>query len=190
MLDEQRIKERVQQELSPRRFGHTVGVVQTAEKLARQHGISPERARIAAWIHDVAREWSVERLVQVAEQVEVPAGFGGIPKLLHGPIAAALLRDWFEIQDEEIANAIRYHTTGRIEMTMMDKIIYLADAIEPGRCYEGVEQIRQDAMSDITLALAESVDNTLKYLINHRKPIFPLTVMVRNDLWEQIQQGQ
>lgn len=187
MYDEQRIKARVQQELSPRRLGHTAGVVKTAEMLASHYGASPERARIAAWVHDIAREWPVDRLVQVAEKVEVPSGFGGIPKLLHGPIAASLLWEWFDIRDDELANAIRYHTTGRVGMTLMDKIIYLADAVEPGRTYDGVEEIRRLAFTDITHALAMSIDNTLSYLIANQKPIFPLTIMVRNDLWEEIQ---
>lgn len=186
MFDEQRIKERVQSELSSRRFGHTVGVVQTADRLAKCHGVPPERARLAAWLHDLAREWPNEKLVQVAEKVEVPAGFGGIPKLLHGPIAASLLFDWFGIQDDEIANAIRFHTTGRLTMTMLDKVIYLADAIEPGRTYGGVERIRELAYTDVTRALAESIDHSLRYLLERKKPIFPLTVMVRNELWNQV----
>lgn len=186
MFDEEGIRKRVQAELSPKRFGHTVGVVHAAERLAEIYGIDKERARIAAWVHDVAREWSTDTLVAVSEKVEVPAGFGGIPKLLHGPIAAVLLRDWFGIEDDEMANAIRFHTTGRVQMTTMDKIIYLADAIEPGRDYDAVGRIRELANSDLDLALAESMDDTLRYLIERHKPIFPLTIMVRNDLWERI----
>jgi predicted HD superfamily hydrolase involved in NAD metabolism len=183
---EEQIRERVRAELSSRRFGHTVGVVKTAEQLAQRYGVSPGRARMAAWIHDLAREWPIDKLVQYAEKVEVPTGFGRIPELLHGPIAAALLREWFGVVDEEMANAVRYHTTGRIGMTVLDQIIYLADAIEPGRKYDGVDSIRQLASTNLSRALAESIDNTLRYLLNRRQPIFPLTVMVRNDLWEEI----
>jgi predicted HD superfamily hydrolase involved in NAD metabolism len=186
IVSELELMEKAQAELSPARFEHTKGVVEAAERLARRFGVDVTKARVAAWIHDIAREWPQERLAQVAEQVEIPAGFALIPAILHGPIAAHLAAEWFDIDDENIQNAVRYHTTGRVGMSDLEKVLFLADAIERGRNYPGVEKIRALAEQDLNLALAESFDNTILYLVQTHQPIFPLTVMARNELWEQV----
>jgi predicted HD superfamily hydrolase involved in NAD metabolism len=82
--------------------------------------------------------------------------------VLHGPIAAAFLEREFGIDDEEIADAIRYHTTGRPGMGLLEQVVCLADAVEPGRAYPGVERLRQLAFQDLDLALAEMFDSTLR----------------------------
>jgi predicted HD superfamily hydrolase involved in NAD metabolism len=189
-VSENAIRQRVQASLSAARFEHTVGVVETAEQLAQRYGVDVKRARLAAWIHDVAREWPAEQLMQFAEKVEIPSGFASIPAILHGPIGAHLAGEWFGIDDEDVKNAIRYHTTGRVGMSDLEKVIILADAIEPGRRYPGVERIRELALRDLNTALAESFDNTLLYLIKTHQPIFPLTVMARNELWELVERQQ
>lgn len=178
----------VQQQLSEIRFQHTAGVAQTAKLLAQRFGVDEEKAEIAGWVHDIAREWHRERLIQYAESIEVPSGFGLIPTLLHGPIAAHLLEQQFGYADEDMANAIRYHTTGRMAMSPLEKVLCLADAIEPGRNYPGVDELRRIAEEDLDLALARSLDGVITYLIQQQAQIFPLTVMARNDLWEQYQQ--
>ncbi len=186
MVSEMELMEKAQAELSPARFEHTKGVVETAEGLARRYGVDVTKARVAAWIHDIAREWPQERLAHVAEQVEIPAGFALIPAILHGPIAAHLAAEWFGIDDEDIQNAVRFHTTGRVGMSDLEKVLFLADATEPGRKYPGVDKIRVLAERNLDLALAESFDNTILYLLQTHQPIFPLTVMARNELWEQV----
>jgi predicted HD superfamily hydrolase involved in NAD metabolism len=185
-MNEQEIQQRVREELSSARFEHTKGVVATVTELAQVYGIDPLPARLAGWIHDVAREWPLERLQQYAERVEIPSGFALIPALLHGPIGAALASEWFNINDVDVANAIRYHTTGRIGMSDLEMILCLSDAIEPSRNYPGVEEIRSLAKQNLKHALAKSFDSTIQYLILHQQQIFPLTVMARNDLWEHL----
>lgn len=182
---EQDIVEQVQSQMSDARFAHTKGVVAASEELARRYGVDIQAARTAAWIHDVAREWPLERLLQYAERVEIPSGFALIPNILHGPIGAALAHEWFEVGDEEVMNAIRYHTTGRVGMSTLEKVLCLADAIEAGRNYPRIEEIREWAIRDLTQALARSFDATISYLLVRHEPIFPLTVMARNDLWAQ-----
>lgn len=185
-MDEKTIAERVQAEMSQARFQHTQGVVEAAEVLAGRFGVDVEAARTAAWIHDVAREWPTEKLLQYAERVEIPSGFAVIPNLLHGPIGAAIAHEWFDVGNLDIANAIRYHTTGRVGMSQLEMILCLADGIEAGRNYPGIDDIRHWAELDLTYALAQSFDCTLTYLIKRNEPIFPLTVMARNDLWERV----
>jgi predicted HD superfamily hydrolase involved in NAD metabolism len=189
-MDIEAVSKFVQGALSVPRWQHTCGVVQVAVALAKRYGIDEQRTEMAAWIHDAAREWPAEKLVAAAEHIEVPAGFGAIPILLHGPIAAELLQQKFDCDDEEMQNAVRYHTTGRTDMTTLEKILCLADAIEPGRQYPGVAELRQLAEFDLDRALATSFDNTITYLIVRHEPIFPLTVMARNDLWEKLSGGQ
>lgn len=174
---------RVRDQLSDARFTHVQGVVDTASELASRFGADVEQARVAAWLHDIAREWPIERLQQAAENVEIPSGFALIPSLLHGPIAATLAVEWYGVS-EDVANAIRYHTTGRVGMSKLEKIICLADAIEPGRLYSGVNELRRAAHTNLNLALARSFDETLRYLLDQQLPIFALTVMARNEFWE------
>lgn len=185
-MEYQDIEARVRQELSEKRFVHTLGVVETAVELAKWSGVDEESARVAAVVHDIAREWPMDELMQFAERIEIPQGFASIPELVHGPVAAQLLFDWFEIDSEEIANSIRYHTTGRLNMTSLEMVICLADAIEPNRNYEGVDEIRGVAKSDLRRALAMSFDSTIRYLLETHQPVFPLTVMARNELWETL----
>lgn len=185
-MGEQQIQKRVQAELSEARFVHTRGVVATAVELAARFGEDVHKARIAAWVHDIAREWPFEKQLQFAEGIEIPSGFALIPALLHGPIAASLAPEWFGVEDEDILNAVRFHTTGRVGMSKLEMILCLADGIEPGRQYPGVEQIREIAKTDLVLALAQSFDSTITYLLQTHQPIFPLTVMARNEFWDRM----
>lgn len=182
-MEEKEVEERVRAELSSVRFAHTEGVVEAATELASRFGADIGDARVAAWMHDVAREWPGERLLQAAEHMEIPSGFALIPSLLHGPIAAGLAVEWFGVEGS-VADAIRYHTTGRVGMSLLEKVVCLADAIERGRDYPGVDEIRDDARRDLNLALAKSFDSSISYLLHKQRPIFPLTVMARNEFWE------
>jgi predicted HD superfamily hydrolase involved in NAD metabolism len=185
-MDESMIRNRVREALSAQRFEHVEGVVATAARLAERYGEDPKKARLAAWIHDYAREWPVARLRAYAERLQLPAEVAEIPNLVHGPVAAHLAEFEFGVDDPDVANAIRYHTTGRVGMSRLEKILCLADAIEPGRQYPGVDRLRSLAENDLTQALAESFDATIEYLIRRREPIFPGTVMARNALWAEV----
>lgn len=189
-MTEEQIREKVKAELSPKRFKHVEGVVQTADWLARIHGADPGKARLGAWLHDFAREWPKEKLMEMAKDNNVDEIYFEISELLHGHIAAAIAPQEFGIQDEDVRNAARYHTSGRTGMSLLEKVLCLADAIEPGRTYPAVEDLRRVAEEDLDLALAMSFDNTIEYLIQRRQPIFPLTVIARNELWKSIRERQ
>ena len=134
----------------------------------------------------MAREWPADKLQQYAERIEIPSGFALIPALLHGPIAASLAPEWFGIKDEDVLNSVRFHTTGRVGMSKLEMVICLADAIEPSRGYPNVEHIREVAQTDLVKALAESFDSTIQYLLESHQSIFPLTVMARNEFWDEV----
>lgn len=116
-----RIESFVKEKVKPQRFEHTVGVVNMARELAHKYGADPEKAEIAAWFHDAYREEG---------------------NLEHGPKAAEQLEILFGVDDPEILDAIRYHTTGRVGMGLLEKIIYLADSLEKSREYPGVQELR------------------------------------------------
>jgi predicted HD superfamily hydrolase involved in NAD metabolism len=185
-MNEQKIAKMVEEALSPRRFQHVVGVVEAADILAERYHVDAEKARLAAWTHDYAKEWSVDRWYEVAREREVDPAFLEVAETLHGPIVAALLPELFGIDDEEIADAVRYHTTGRVGMTPLEKVVCLADYIEKGRDFPGVEELRELAKEDLDLALATAFDGTIRHLLDRHKPIFPLTLLARNDLWQKL----
>ncbi|MFB5189992.1 bis(5'-nucleosyl)-tetraphosphatase (symmetrical) YqeK [Alicyclobacillus fastidiosus] len=172
----------VKDALTPHRFRHVEGVVQASIDLAKQYGVCVEQAEIAAWLHDIAREWSWEKLRVASQTIEVPPGFATIPTLLHGPIGAHIGKTHYGIDDELVLDAVRYHTTGRPDMTALDMVLFVADAIEPGRDYAGVEDIREAARRSLESAVRLSIDNTIRFLVDAGKPLFPLTVLTRNDL--------
>ncbi|MFD2169198.1 bis(5'-nucleosyl)-tetraphosphatase (symmetrical) YqeK [Tumebacillus lipolyticus] len=185
-MNELEIKELIRETLSPRRFQHVCGVVEAAEELASRFGVDPKKARIAGWIHDYVREWPVDRWYEVAKERGVNPEFFDVAEMLHGPIAASMLSDVFGIDDKEIADAIRYHTSGRIGMSQLEKVVCLADYIEAGRSFPAVEELREKAKADLDLALASAFDNTIRFLLDKNKPIFPLTIYARNDLWRTV----
>ncbi|WP_067930990.1 bis(5'-nucleosyl)-tetraphosphatase (symmetrical) YqeK [Alicyclobacillus kakegawensis] len=186
-MKESDVAAKVQRALSPARFAHVQGVVSTAAELALRHGVNVEQARLAAWLHDYAREWPPERLLAVVEKMGLPEEMMVIPELWHGPVAAHLAVSEFGIADEDIHNAVFYHTTGRIGMSRLECVLCLADAVEPTRRYPQVEHLRELARRDLTRALAESFDATIQYLIVRHAAIYPGTVAARNDLWRQVQ---
>lgn len=185
-MNETQMKQMVQDAISPRRFQHVSGVVETADILARRFGADPEKARIAAWAHDYAREWAVDRWYEVAKERAIDPAFMEVPELMHGPIVATMLPELFEVEDEDIANAVRYHTSGRVGMSLLEKVVCLADYLEPGRDFPGVQELRLLAEQDIDEALASAFDGTIRHLLDRHKPIFPLTVLARNDLWQSL----
>ncbi|MDI3257355.1 MAG: bis(5'-nucleosyl)-tetraphosphatase (symmetrical) YqeK [Kyrpidia sp.] len=185
-MTEEEIREKIRVALSPARFTHVEGVVSTAERLAHRYGVDGKKARLAAWVHDWAREWPEERLEQAAAELGIDREVFGPPAVLHGPIAAASLVQEFGVDDGEIANAVRYHTTGRPGMSPLEQVVCLADAVEPGRAYPGVERLRRLAAQNLDLALAEMFDAALRDLLDRGRPVAVLTVLARNECWARV----
>lgn len=182
-VDETLAKE-LKRTLSEARYRHVEGVVKTAIELAKVNDVSVRKARTAAWLHDYAREWPRDQLFAVAKSIMLPEGFDGIPPLLHGPIAAHIGKTRYGILEEDILDAVRYHTTGRPGMTQLDLVLFVADAIEPKRYYPGVEEIRDAAKMSLERAARLSIDGTIQFMILASRPLLRLTVDARNALLE------
>ena len=161
--------------LSDKRYGHTVRVVDTAERLARVHGLDPARVRLAALLHDAARETEPEEFLRLAEQWDLTVGEPErrSPKLLHAPVAAELARRELGVEDEEVLAAIRAHTVGEPRMGPLALVLYVADKIEPARDYPSVEGLRRLAQEDLHGAAAEALRRAIAHNEQRERLIHP-----------------
>jgi predicted HD superfamily hydrolase involved in NAD metabolism len=161
--------------LSEKRYGHTLRVADTAERLAQVHGLDPARVRLAALLHDSARETEPEEFLRLAEGWDLHVGEPErqSPKLLHGPVAAELVRRELGVEDEEVLGAIRAHTVGEPAMGPLALTLYVADKIEPARDYPSVEKLRRLASEDLREAATEALRRVIAHNEERDRPIHP-----------------
>jgi predicted HD superfamily hydrolase involved in NAD metabolism len=183
-LTREQLMEAVRAQMPERRWQHTLGVMETAVKLAKRYGADPAKADLAAILHDVCKYWPVEKQADaVRRSPELPQDMLDYDKeLWHAPAAAAVARSEYGVTDPEVLDAILYHTSGRERMTLLDKIVCLADYIEPGRDFPNVHKIRELAEHSVEKALVAGFDSTISFLLQQGKRIYPLTVLARNGL--------
>lgn len=178
----------VSSQMPEKRWRHTEGVMQSAVVLARRYGADPDKADIAAILHDVAKYWPSDRQEQLLRDKALNDELLLYDKpLWHAEIGAYVAETEYGIEDTEILNAIRYHTSGRVGMTTLEKVICLADYIEPGRDFPGVDHIRRLAETSLEAGLVAGFDSTINLLLARRQVIYPLTVLSRNDLVKQLE---
>lgn len=172
------IKNELKNHLDEPRMEHTMGVMYTAAALAMRYQADIEKALIAGILHDCAKcVPGNQKLILCQEYgLEVTEIEQKNPSLLHAKLGAAFAKDKYCIYDEEILNAIICHTTGRPEMTLLDKIIYIADYMEPGRReLPNMADVRRLAFEDIDECLYKILKDSLKYLLTRDMPIDPMT---------------
>jgi predicted HD superfamily hydrolase involved in NAD metabolism len=164
--------------LSERRYEHTLRVADTAECLALAHDLEVDRARLAALLHDAAREMGSEEFLNLADKWHLQVGDPErqSPKLLHGPVAAELARRELGIDDEEVLEAVRAHTTGKPEMGPLALVLYVADKIEPARDYPSVGRLRKLAGEDLNEAAAESLRRAIAHNEERGKATHPASL--------------
>lgn len=174
----------IESRLDRKRVQHTLGVEKEAMHLVRRYGGDMEKAQIVALLHDVAKKIKKKEKLNLAQiyNIEIDPVSRQDPDLLHGPLAAEMMRRELGISDPDILNAVRYHTTGRENMSRLEKIIYLADLIEEGRDFPGVEELRELAEEDLDTALLEGMRHVLLYLVENRSPVQLLSIEAYNDL--------
>ncbi|MFC5471640.1 bis(5'-nucleosyl)-tetraphosphatase (symmetrical) YqeK [Cohnella suwonensis] len=187
-LDKLRAATRAQ--MPDKRWKHTLGVVDAAIGLAARYGGHPAKAELAALLHDYSKAWATDRMETIIRERSLPPELLVYDKeLWHAHVGAWAVASEHGIEDEEVLDAIRYHTSGREGMTLLDKIVCLADYIEPGRDFPGVDDIRMLAESSLEEALVAAFGSTIEVLVKRGKRIFPLTVAARNDLILQMKQA-
>ncbi|MFE8703239.1 bis(5'-nucleosyl)-tetraphosphatase (symmetrical) YqeK [Cytobacillus sp. FJAT-54145] len=173
----------VKGQLTEHRYEHTLGVMETAIWLSKANGADEKKAEIAAIFHDYAKFRPKEEM----RKIIIDQGFkqdllGFNSELWHAPVGAYLVEKEVGINDHEILDAIRFHTSGRKGMTLLEKVIYVADYIEPGRHFPGVEEVRELAKTNLELALIKSIQNTIVFLMKKNQPVYPDTFYTYNDL--------
>lgn len=163
-----RLRKTMEKKLEPKRYEHTLGVAYTAANLAMIYGEDIDKALTAGMLHDCAKCMSHSRQAAVCTQNHVALSEAEAMEnspLLHAKAGSVLARTKYQIRDEDILNAIRYHTTGRPNMSLLEKIVYIADYIEPGRKHaQNLPQVRRLAYQDLDAALRKILEDTLAYL--------------------------
>ena len=184
MMDYQEILVILAKELRPARFRHSREVSRTAVRLAERWGVDIEKARLAGILHDCARNLKGKELLKCAAANGLPVSEIEIlqPALIHAPLGSLLAERRFGVADPEILLAIARHTTGAAQMSPLDKIIYLADCIEPGRHYPGVDELRALAEQDLDAAVLLAYDHSISFVLAGGGLLHPNTVDGRNSL--------
>ena len=142
--------------MDEKRFKHCIGVSETSRKLAELNNYDPDKAALAGFIHDYDRA------------------------IWHGIVGSYFIEKELKITDPEILTAIKRHTTADVEMTTLDKIVFVADFIEPGRDFPGVEEARKVAFANLDDGVGFELAHTLNFLITNRKKIYPKTFAAYN----------
>ena len=176
----QKLRKSLEKELKPDRFDHTLGVAYTAANMAFIHGENVEKALVAGFLHDCAKCMSHEDQIKICEKnkIEISEVEKRNHSLLHAKVGMFLARTKYDVYDTDILNAIRWHTTGREDMSLLEKIIYIADFIEPNRKpLEDMNTIRQEAYTDIDRCLAHILHNSVIYLKTIGKEIDDATMI-------------
>lgn len=187
----ERINEDVKKALSEKRYVHSIGVMNKAEELARIYGVNVNKAKLVGLAHDIGKELSKEEKLEYAKNNNLDVD--EIEKknigLLHGKIGADICKKRYDFT-QDMQDAIRYHTTGsgKEDMKLLDKIIFLADKIEENRVYKygkqmkALEELRKLANENLDLAIVKAIDNSLVYTIEKGELIHPDSVITRNKL--------
>lgn len=163
----------LQEHLDKKRFNHSINVAEESYKLAEKYGYNKDKAYLCGLLHDVCKNETQEKMLQMFDE------FGIILddiqksqyKLWHAVLGAQFIQNEFGICDKEIVDAIRYHTTGRPNMTKLDKILYLADFISADRDFEGVDHLREYAYVNLDIAVFECFKFSIEELCSMNKPI-------------------
>lgn len=179
----------VQSQLTQKRFEHTERVVEQAKILARKQNLSIEKASVAAALHDYAKERPLNELRYWITHSALPKDLLAYHhELWHGPVGAQLLEYEHGLTCPDIQSAIYHHTTGRPHMSQLDMIVYVADFIEPGRTFPGVQEIRDVAYTDLLQAAWLISSHTIHYLMSKNSRIYPETIHTYNDLTLKVQE--
>ncbi|SDK57464.1 bis(5'-nucleosyl)-tetraphosphatase (symmetrical) YqeK [Natronincola ferrireducens] len=179
-----KIKDSLQNTINPKRYLHTMGVVDASIILAQKYDGDIFHATVAALLHDYAKDFSRQQLMDYinTHNLSVDPIMLEAYQLLHGKVAASIAEKKFHIDNIDILNAIKHHTTGRKNMSKLEKIIYLADFIEKGRNYPGVEELRKIAEEDLDKAVLRALNNTIVYVLSIEKLLHPNTLHARNEM--------
>lgn len=172
---------KMQQLLPEKRLKHCLGVEQTAIELAERFGVDREKAGLAGLLHDYAKKLSDEEFLALIDKYDLALKlkeWGN--NVWHGLVGVYKIREDLGLSDPEILRSIEIHTVGSAQMSDLDKVVYVADYIEPNRDFPGVEEAREIACISLNRAVAYETAHTVEYLAHQGLPIFPQTLETYN----------
>ena len=183
-MDLDLIKISLKEILGEERLEHSVNTSKVARKLAIKYDYDADKAEVAGLLHDCAKDLDYKTLEKMVFEynIELDEIIRKIPKLLHPLVGAVIAKKEFNIQDPVILKAIKAHSTGAAQMSLLDKIIYLSDKIEPLRNMNGVEEVRKMAEINLDKAVLMALDMGLLYLISKDLLIHPISIEARNNI--------
>jgi len=184
LIDLETARGEIEKRLSSRRYQHSLGVAATAARLASLSGEEENTAELAGLLRDSAKKLVEPTLIATAEQlgIKLLPEDRLLPDLLHGPVGALLVGQELGVKNPQILTAISSHTMGGMDMNRLDKIIFLADMIEPGRDYPLIERLKCLCERDLDSAMIFGLDLTIKHCLEAGRLLHPQTVAVRNQL--------
>ena len=171
--------------MSLKRFTHTLGVVEMSEKLAKIYNADIEKCKVAALLHDICKEMDMEYIKNICKNnfmSELSGEDLENNEILHGFAGAYYVKNELGIDDKEILSAIKYHTVGAKNMTLVEKIVYIADAIEYGRSYPSVVAIREETFKNLDRGILMEIEHKEKYLESIGKKSHPNTEEFKKEL--------
>lgn len=182
------IMNKLKDNIGENRFNHSIGVMETAKELAKLYNYNEDKASMAGLLHDCAKFDDKIYLLKRANDfgILLDSVMQLNTELVHGPLGSYIAEWEYNINDKEILDAIYYHTTGRENMTLLDKIIYISDYIEPGRSFLGVNEIRSVAFENLDKGILMAMENTIKFLLSRTKLIHLNTIKARNYMISKI----
>lgn len=173
-----KIQKKLKKELNERRYEHTLRVENTATLLASHHKAPIGQCAMAALLHDCAKNFKPEKMSKLCEKYHIELSDNELLNndLIHSKLGAVIAKEHYKIGHPEVLSAIKWHTTGRPDMTLVEKILFVADYIEPGRKNHGrLDEIRPLANQDLDLALMMILEDKINYLKSKEKQIDPIT---------------
>lgn len=170
--------------LKDTRYIHVLGVVSVAKRLAVLNNVSEEKAELAALCHDIGKNLSKDELMKIIEENNIVLSEyeKATPELWHSILSPIIAKKELGVTDEEVLSAARWHTTGKENMSTLEKIVYIADMIEPSRVYNGVDELRKITIENLDRGVLAGLNQTTTFLLSKGVPIDINTIKARNYL--------
>lgn len=167
--------------MDEKRFAHCVRVSETSRKLAKLNNYDEDKAALAGFVHDYAKQVPIEEYRKVIKEQDFDKDLLNWNRAIwHGIVGTYFIKRDLKITDPEILQAVWRHTTADTEMTVLDKIVFMADFIEPGRDFPGVDQARKITFENLDAGVSYQLAHTLEFLIEQRNKIYPRTLLAYN----------
>lgn len=189
-FDYNKTKEKLKDILKEKRYIHTLGVVEEGLKLNKHFGLGFDDDKVKAMclLHDACKHHEDEYYDKYKDKYDIPKDFLKDKYKLHAFLALIAAKEEYDFYDKEVLEAIRIHTTGKLNMSKLDKLLFLADAIEENRDYPGVDYIRQQGQKNLNLGVLASMDNTINFLKAKNAKFYDDTFKIRDNIRRDIMQ--